>query len=158
MIRYSSEITIARPPKAVFDALLDPALYSKWTPMVDMSFEDSGPPRVGSRGRFRMAEGPIKGLLDMEITELQPERRLAIRVTHPSLDWLAVTTLQPDEHGTRVTYAGEMALRGWRRILEPMMGREVSKGEATEIRRFKVLLEDHPSGEVESARDPDPAS
>jgi hypothetical protein len=34
-----------------------------------------------------------------------------------------------------------MSLRGWRRILEPIMGREVTKGEATEIRKFKALLE-----------------
>ncbi|MBI3747028.1 MAG: SRPBCC family protein, partial [Chloroflexi bacterium] len=137
--------------KVVFDALLDPELYAEWTPMVDLSFEDSGPPRVGWRGRFRMAQGPIKGLLDMEIVELEPERRVAIRVSHPSLDWLAVTTLQPDGQGTRVKYAGEMALRGWRRILEPMMGGEVSKGEATEIRQFKALLEHEPTGPQDPA-------
>jgi len=141
MIRYSTEVTIDRPPSAVFEALLDPSLYAKWTPMVDMSFEDAGPPRVGLRGRFRMAEGPIKGMLDMELVELEPDRRVTFRVTHPSLDWLAVTSLRPEGAGTRVTYAGEMSLRGWRRVLEPLMGGEVSKGEAAEILKFKALLE-----------------
>jgi len=144
VIRYSSDVTIDRPPSDVFAALLDPDMYGKWTPMVDMSFADPGPARVGTRGRFRMSEGPIKGMLDMEIVELEPDRRVVIRVTHPSLEWLAVTTLHPDEGGTRVTYAGEMALRGWRRILEPMMGGEVSKGEAAEISKFKDLLEADP--------------
>lgn len=141
MIRYSSDVTIDRPPRAVFEALLNPALYAQWTPMVDLAFEDAGPPRIGLRGRFRMAEGPIKGMLDMEIVELEPDRRVAFRVTHPSLAWTAVTSLRPEGAGTRVTYAGEMSLRGWRRILEPIMSREVGKGEATEILKFKALLE-----------------
>ena len=141
MIRYSSDVIIDRPPSAVFDALLDPALYAKWTPMVDVAFEDAGPARVGMRGTFRMAEGPIKGRLDMELVDLEPDRRVTFRVTHPSLVWLATTSLRPEGPGTRVTYAGEMSFLGWRRLLEPLMGGEVSRGEATEIRRFKALLE-----------------
>lgn len=31
MIHYSSEVTIARPPRAVYEALLDPDLYPQWT-------------------------------------------------------------------------------------------------------------------------------
>jgi uncharacterized protein YndB with AHSA1/START domain len=95
MIRYSSEVTIDRPPSAVFEALLDPARYAEWTPMTDMSFEDSAPPHVGQRGRFRLASGPIKGFLDMEIVELEPDRRLVFRISHPSLDWLCPTATAP---------------------------------------------------------------
>jgi uncharacterized protein YndB with AHSA1/START domain len=145
VIRYSSDVTIDRPPSVVFDALLDPARYAEWTPMTEMTFEDTGPPREGLRGRFRLAEGPIKGMLDMEIVQLERDRRLVFRVTHPSLDWLAVTTLRPDGAGTRVTYAGEISFRGWRRVLEPFMGGEVSRGEAKEILRFKELLEREPA-------------
>ncbi|MCI0344212.1 MAG: SRPBCC family protein [Chloroflexi bacterium] len=141
MIRYSSEVTINRPSSVVFEALLDPDLFAQWTPMADVIFEDAGPPRVGSRGRFRMTEGPFKGPLAMEIVELEPNRRVAFQVSHPALDWRSVTTLREEGSGTRVTYAGEMSLRGWRRILEPIMGGEVTKGEAAEIRKLKTLLE-----------------
>ena len=58
-----------------------------------------------------------------------------------------MTTLRPEGGGSSVTYSGEMSLLGWRRILEPFMGGEVSKGEATEIRRFKALLESDPAGD-----------
>ena len=141
MIRYSSDVTIDRPPRDVFAALLDPESYSQWTPMTDMSFEDAASPHVGQRVRFRLASGPIKGLLDMEIVELEPDRRLVFRISHPSLDWLSVTTLVPDGEGTRVTYAGEMSLHGWRRALEPVLGAEMSSGEAKEILKFKAMLE-----------------
>lgn len=145
MIRYSSEVTIDRPPRAVFEALLDPERYAAWTPMVDMSFEDAGPPRVGLKGQFRLAEGPIKGMLKMEILEMEPDRRLVIKATHPSVDWLAVNTLRPEGNGTRLTYAGELSLLGWRRILEPVVGAEMRNGEAKEVIRLKELLELEPT-------------
>ena len=141
MIRYSSEVTIARPPHAVYQALLDPDLYSKWTDMVDVSFDGAGTPQVGGKGRFRLAKGPIKGMLEMELTELDPDRRIVFVVTHPSLDWKAVSTLGPDGPGTRLTYAGELRMRGWRRLLEPLAAREVRAGEAAEAQRLKALLE-----------------
>jgi uncharacterized protein YndB with AHSA1/START domain len=145
MIRYSSEVTIGRPPRAVFEALLDPALYPRWTDMVEVSFDGVGPPVVGTTGRFRMAKGPIKGLLEMALTELEPDRRVVFHVTHPELDWTAVSTLEQTADGTRLTYAGELRLLGWRRLLEPLMGREVREGEAEEARRLKALLEASPA-------------
>ncbi len=142
MIRYSSVVTIDRPPNAVFEALVDPTRYGEWTPMADVTFETSGPPQLGSRGRFRMTDGPIKGMLDMEVIEFEPGRRIAFRVTHPTLSWVARSTVEPEGAGARVTYAGELALHGWRRLLEPLLGAEVKNGEAREIRRFKELVED----------------
>jgi uncharacterized protein YndB with AHSA1/START domain len=140
VIRYSSEVTIKRSPSEVLDALLDADLYSKWTPMVDVEFDGEGRPGPGTTGRFRMSEGPIKGTLEMRIAELDP-RRLVVKVTHPSLDWTAVSTVAPEGAGTRLTYAGELGFRGWRRLLEPLMAGEVRKGEANEALRLKALLE-----------------
>jgi uncharacterized protein YndB with AHSA1/START domain len=141
MIRYTSEVTIGQPPRAVFDALLDPARYALWTDMIDVSFDGTGAPTVGTRGRFRLAKGPIKGLLDMEVTELEPDRRVVFRVTHPALSWRAVSTLDAVGSGTRLTYAGEIKLKGWRRLLEPLVAREVARGEAAEAVRLKAMLE-----------------
>jgi uncharacterized protein YndB with AHSA1/START domain len=151
MIHYSSEVTIARPPHAVYEALLDPDLYPRWTDMVDVAFDGAGPPGVGTRGRFRMAKGPIKGTLEMELTELDPDRRVVFHVTHPELDWTAVSTLEPAGSGTRLTYAGELRLLGWRRLLEPLMSREVRQGEAEEARRLQALLEASPAVTAASA-------
>jgi uncharacterized protein YndB with AHSA1/START domain len=147
MIRYSSEVTIDRPPRAVYEALLDPARYAEWTPMTDMAFDDDGPPRVGQRGHFQMAEGPIKGRLEMEIVELEPDRKITFRATHPSLDWVAVNTIVPEGSGTRLTYAGELALRGAMRLMEPFMSGEVRRGEAAEAAKLKAMLEREGDGE-----------
>jgi uncharacterized protein YndB with AHSA1/START domain len=141
MIRYASDVTINRPPNEVLDALLDAGMYSKWTPMVEVVFDGEGKPGVGTAGRFRMAEGPIKGLLEMRITELDPSRRLVIKVTHPNLDWIAISSVTPVDAGTRLTYAGELRFKGWRRLLEPLMAAEVREGEAHEAMRLKAVLE-----------------
>jgi uncharacterized protein YndB with AHSA1/START domain len=141
VIRYSSEVTIDRPPRVVYEALLDPERYAQWTPMADMAFDDDGPRRVGQRGHFRMTGGPIKGPLEMEIVELEPDRKVSFRVRHPSLDWVAVNTIRPDGEGSRLTYAGELSLRGALRLMEPFMRGEVQRGEAGEATKLKALLE-----------------
>ena len=145
MIRYTSEVTIARPPHDVFEALLDPVLYGQWTDMVDMRFDTASPPSVGTRGQFRLAKGPIKGLLDVELTELEADHRLVFRISHPDVEWTAVSTLEPAGTGTRMTYAGEVRLRGWRRLLEPLAAAEIRGGEAREAQRLKALLEGGPT-------------
>ena len=66
------------------------------------------------------------------------------RVTHPTLEWKAVSTLAAAGTGTRLTYAGDLRLRGWRRLLEPIMAREVRRGEASEALQLKALLEATP--------------
>lgn len=146
MIRYSSDVTINRPPRDVIDALLDAGLYSRWTPMADVEFDGPGRPGVGTTGRFRLTEGPIKDLLELRIAELDPARRVVFEVRHPALSWTATSTATPEGSGTRFTYAGELAFKGWRRLLEPLMAGEVRKGEAQEALQLKALLEREASG------------
>jgi uncharacterized protein YndB with AHSA1/START domain len=141
MIRYSTVVSIARHPADVMAALLDPTMYPRWTEMVDTRFEGSGPPTVGTRGSFGLPGGPLKGAYDMEILALEPERRLDIRIEGSGLTWISRITLEPEGSGTRMTYAGEISLGGWRRALEPLMAREAAAGEAKEAERFKALLE-----------------
>ena len=141
MIHYSSMVTIKRPPGDVFAALLDPERYSQWTPMVDTRFHDPEP-RVGTRGEFRMEGGPLKGRYEMEIVALDPDRRLDFRVDGSSLRWNAHIGLEPDGvAGTRMTYAGDLSLLGWRRLLEPLFAGEVRSGEAKEAERLRDVLE-----------------
>ena len=141
MIHYSTVVSIRRPPSDVLAALLDPEKYPKWTEMVDTRFEGGGLPRVGTRGEFRLPGGPLKGRYAMEILALEPDRRLDIRIDGSGLRWMSRITLEPEAGGTRMTYAGDISLLGWRRILEPLMVREAQAGEAKEAERFKALLE-----------------
>jgi uncharacterized protein YndB with AHSA1/START domain len=141
MIKYSTEVSIDRPPRDVIDAHLDAKVLATWTPMVDMTYDVQGRPSVGTTGSFRLAEGPFKGPIKMRIEELDPERRVVFRAWHPAFDWTAQSTADPSGTGTRFTYSGEMRLKGWRRLLEPIMAGELRRGEAAEALRLKELLE-----------------
>ena len=141
MIHYSTVVTIDRRPSDVLAALLDPDLYGRWTQMVDTRFDGPGAPTVGTRGEFRLPAGPLKGRYEMEIVRLEPDRRLNMRIDGPSLRWLSNITLEPASEGTRMTYAGDISLLGWRRILEPLLASEARAGEGKEAERFKELLE-----------------
>jgi uncharacterized protein YndB with AHSA1/START domain len=141
MIHYSTVVSIDRRPGDVLAALLDAELYGRWTEMVDTRFEGPGVPSVGTRGEFQLPAGPLKGRYEMEIVRLEPDRRLDMRIDGRSLRWLSNITLEPEGNGTRMTYAGDISLLGWRRILEPLMAREAQAGEAKEAERFKELLE-----------------
>lgn len=62
MIRYSSDVSIARAPHDVFEVLLDAKTYERWTEMTETTFDTSGQPAVGTTGSFRLANGPMRGL------------------------------------------------------------------------------------------------
>lgn len=141
MIRYSTIVSIDRPAGDVFAALLDAERYSEWTEMVDSRFEGEGAPRIGTRGAFRLPAGPLKGRYLIEIVALEPDRRLDLRIDGSGLRWISRITLEPEGGGTRMTYAGDISLLGWRRILEPLMAHEAQAGEEKEAKRFKDLLE-----------------
>jgi uncharacterized protein YndB with AHSA1/START domain len=145
MIRYTSTHTIDRPPSDVFEALLDPARYGEWTEMQGATWDGDGPVRVGTTGSFRFPGGPFAGTHRMEVTELAPDRRFVVHVTHPKLDWISTTDLQADGEGTQMTYAGEIRLKGVQRLLEPFMRGEVARGESMEVERLKALLEGEPA-------------
>ena len=141
MIRYTSTRTINRQVPTVFAALLDAGFYSEWTEMQDTAWDGQGHVRVGTTGSFRFPSGPFAGTLRMEVVALEPDRRFVVRVAHPRLAWLATTDLEADGAATRMTYAGEIKLKGLVRLLEPFIRGEVARGEAMEAERFKALLE-----------------
>jgi hypothetical protein len=141
MIRHDTTIVIRRPAADVFAALLDLPGYDRWTEMQGSRWLTDGDPRVGTRGEFTMPKGPVKGRLETEIVELDPGRRLTLDTTHPALRWQARSVLDAVPEGTRLRYSGELSLRGWRRLLEPLLGGEVQAGERREVERLKALLE-----------------
>jgi uncharacterized protein YndB with AHSA1/START domain len=151
VIHYATTVTIRRPASDVYAALLDADLYPQWTPMVDTRFDADGPLRVGTRGSFRLPSGPLEGRYEMELVALEPDRRVDIRVDGAALRWLSTSTLEPDGDRTRLSYAGEIALRGWRRLLEPLFAREVRTAEAREAERLRDLLESGPGQRAVSA-------
>ncbi len=144
MITYASAVDVSRPAEEAFAAVLDISRWDEWTEMQDIRHEGSGPPVLGSTGTFSLP-GPFKGPIRYELTALEPDRRVEYRITHRAFDWHAVIDVDPRPDGSRLTSSGEYRLRGWWRILQPIVAREVRRGEAAELEKLKAILEASPA-------------
>ena len=81
----------------------------------------------------------------MELTELDPDRRVVFQVTHPTLDWTAV--LDPRGVGDRDSAdlcRGASACMAGDGCSNRLAAREVRNGEAAEAVRLKAILEATP--------------
>jgi uncharacterized protein YndB with AHSA1/START domain len=141
MIHYTAEVDVARPAADVFAAVNDIAGWTAWTDMRDVQAVGTGPIHVGSSGTFRMPKGPFKGPIRYEATAIDPDRRVVYFMTHPAFDWEAVIAVEPDGTGSRLSTSGNFRLHGWRRLLEPLVRGEITRGEAAELDRLKAILE-----------------
>jgi hypothetical protein len=137
---YASDIDVSRPADEVFAAITDIRRWGEWTDMSEIRHDRPGPIAIGSTGTFTLP-GPFKGPIRFELARLEPNRSVRYEMTHPGFTWTAELRVTPEGGGSRLATAGTFRIRGWRRLLEPIIAREVSRGEADELARMKSLLE-----------------
>jgi hypothetical protein len=142
MITYSSDETIARPAGDIFPWLIEPEKQAQWSD-VPMQPLTEGPLRQGSRMRLTFGRGPLHATLDLEFTSLESAERLAFTtVSRAGIHWEGAYDLAPAEGGgTRVAQRGTLRFSGLWRVLEPMIGAEIKRGEIAELERLKKVVE-----------------
>ena len=84
---------LAHPPSAVWRALTDPALLSRWLMPTDFQ------PVLGARFSFDTGRW---GKAECEVLEIVPERRLTISWRNGGLDTTVTWRLEPEGDGTRL--------------------------------------------------------
>ena len=141
MFRYASDVEVDRPVSEVFEAINDIARWGEWTDMSDIRHDGALPVRVGSTGTFALPGSPFKGPIRYELTGLEQDRSVTYAIEHPTFAWTAQMTVTPSGSGSRLASQGEFRIRGWRRVLQPIIAREVARSEATELVRLKAILE-----------------
>ena len=142
MISYRIEETINRPVHEVFPYVAEPTLYAQWMPVSDVQVASPGEVRVGSTARAMMKVGSRLAPFTWEVIEYQADVSLAFRTIEGPMNWDGSYEVAPLGDGaTRIIGLGRVGLKGWQRLLEPFMGGEIRRGEAAELRRLKVLLE-----------------
>jgi uncharacterized protein YndB with AHSA1/START domain len=123
------ETEYRHPPERVWLALSDPHAIAAW--LMPNDFE----PRVGHHFQFRApnARG-WSGIVDCEVTEVDPPRRLAYTWKSDKVDTVVTWTLHPTPEGTRLelVHSGfkgvtQTILRkfmmgpGWSRMMEKVL-------------------------------------
>ena len=143
MLRYGSSVTIDRPPEVVFPYVVDPEKQKLWSdvPMRPLSgSRDEW--STGTRVELTVGMGPIKAVIGMEIVGMEPGRRMAFKSFSGPIKWEGEYTLEGmPSGGTVVSQAGTLAFTGLWRLMEPMAGGEMSRGEVKELERLKAVVE-----------------
>jgi uncharacterized protein YndB with AHSA1/START domain len=114
------EITYPYSPEKVWRALTDPQAIAQW--LMKNNFE----PRVGHKFQFRVEPRPRgwSGIVDCEVLEADPPRRLVYSWCGSGLDTIVSWTLErvADDTRVRLEHTGFRGLRGW------MVSRMLGKG------------------------------
>lgn len=125
------EATYPHPPQKVWRALTDPAALAQW--LMPNDFE----PRIGHKFQFRTKPAPgFDGIVNCEVLELDPPKRLVYSWSGGGLDTRVVWMLDSSPEGTRLRleHNGFQGLRGW------MVSRALDKGW-----RSKILVQKLPA-------------
>ena len=123
------ETEYPHPPERVWTALTDSRAMAEW--LMPNDFQ----PRLGHRFQFRVANARgWSGVVDCEVTHLEPPRRLAYTWKSDKVNTFVEWTLQSTPSGTRVELVhsgfkgiGQTILRkfmmgpGWSRMLEKVL-------------------------------------
>jgi uncharacterized protein YndB with AHSA1/START domain len=129
------EATYPHPPERVWRALTDPRAIAEW--LMPNDFE----PRLGHRFQFRVANAKgWSGVVDCEVTELTPPRRLAYTWASDKVDTRVSWTLEPSKEGTRLVLehsgfkgVGQFLLRkmimgpGWKKMLSKKLPQVIER-------------------------------
>lgn len=142
MITYGSEVVIARPPEEVWPYLTGRDKQALWSD-VPMEPLTDGPWRVGTRMRLRFGKGPISASLTLEVSAVDANARTAFKtVSSGGIQWDGEYRLVPEgETATRVTQHGILRFSGLWRLVEPIVGAEIRRGEIAELEKLKTVVE-----------------
>jgi carbon monoxide dehydrogenase subunit G len=130
MPEASNEVTIERPPEAVFDFLANAENDGRWRSGV-LSIERQSGEGVGTRYR-QLVKGPggRRAKANIEITELEPGRRIGFRTTSGPVRPTGRYELEPSNGGTRVRLTLSAELGGLKRML---LSNAVGRAMTTEV-------------------------
>lgn len=134
-----------RPPAEVFDFLADVRNERRWHPQL-RSVEKVSEGPIGAGTTFEADYKQI-GRMRVEITEYERPRRLGFRATSRSMDMRRVLfTFTEAADGTDLSLELEAELRGFMRVLEPLLRPMIRRGVAGRADEMRPALEgDEPS-------------
>ena len=145
MARAVCSVTIARPVEDVFAVLTDPTLSPKWSAnAIKGELITPGPPGVGSRRRT-VVKGLFGGTMEsvMEVTELEPNRSVALRLISASWGGSGRTryTFTPVGDATRVEWTWEMELDGLMKPLSRPFMAMFQRGFQRDLNNLRTKME-----------------
>lgn len=140
-MKFANAVVIRRPPHDVFEFLAEFENVPKWNyAIVETRKTPDGPVGVGTTYR-QVRSVPTRGEEQFEITEFEPDRRLAIRGGLGPLEGTLSYILEPVEEGTRLTNTADLEGRGIIKVAAPLAAGRIREAVETNLGKLKDLLE-----------------
>ena len=141
MLKFSADLTVNRPVEKVFAWLVNADNQSKFDKSsIEMEAITPGPWRAGTQFRELRDLGGRKIEVLSEIAELEPNRRFVIRSkTGPG--WLGTWNFEPEGTGTRLRWTGQLSIKGFARLFEPLIGKQMRPQIERQFSQLPDLIE-----------------
>ena len=139
----SLSVTIPRPVGDVFAVLTDVGNAAKWSSALEEQLLTPGPLRVGSRRRAVVPTVAGRTTAnEMELTELVPDRRLAMRgVSGFPFPVRILAELEPAGGGALLRWTTWLEPGGVARLLGPVLAASYRRSFAKDLARLKSMME-----------------
>ena len=141
MLHYESKVVVDRPPDVVFSYLAEPAKQALWSD-VPMRRLSEGDFATGTRFEVTFGKGPLSATLGLELTALEPGRRMAWTTFSGPIRWDGEYRVSPSgDAGSQLEQDGRLRFTGLWRLLEPLVAGEIRSGEVKELEKLKAVAE-----------------
>jgi carbon monoxide dehydrogenase subunit G len=142
VIKFRATETINRPIDDIWQFLTNVDRYEEWLPVSHVRVAAGSADAAGGRLEMRMKAMGRDYDMQFDIPRAERPQLLVWRILGGGpMRGEYRAELEAQGAATRVTYAGELQLLGWRRLIEPIAALEVRKGESGELQRMKDILE-----------------
>lgn len=140
-LRFSNTVTIGRSAHEVFGFVSELENVPRWNhAIVETRKTSDGPVGVGTEYR-QIRSLPNRSEETLRVTELEPDRRLAVRGRLGPFAGTLVYEFEDLGGMTRLTNTAELEARGVMRVAAPLASRRVRDAVASNLRTLKDLLE-----------------
>ena len=141
MLKFSADLKVNRPVEKVFAWLTNAENQGKFDKSsLEMESLTPGPWRAGSQFRELRDLGGRKTIVLSEVSELESNRRFVIR-SRTGPDWLGVWNFEPEGMATRLHWTGQLTMKGFARLLEPLIGRQMRSQIGQQFAQLPSLIE-----------------
>ena len=142
VITLADSIMISRSPGDVFAFVADLNNIPIWqSEVVTSKVITPGPTQVGTRFTEDVRMGPTRTTATCEVTEFAPGALMGFKAMSPRMDYLGRLTVEGVTGGTKLTMEGSAQMKGWWRLMQPLMRSEAKSGMRKELEAVKAALE-----------------
>jgi len=142
MIKCDDAIAIERSPADVFAFVADISNIPKWqTEVLQSKVLTPGATRVGTRYTEQIKMGSTHVNATCEVVDFVPGSMMGFTASSPAIEYRGRLLVEPWQMGSRLTMTGTARLKGWRKLMQPVMQRELRNVLRNELVTLKTILE-----------------